>query len=88
LQVALQPWSKSGWKESDPSVQLVLIVARATVVVGMESLELLQQDLKIASTFKMMTETEKSDMLEKTKKYGENGIYELYKTSPSYDSGR
>jgi predicted aldo/keto reductase-like oxidoreductase len=60
----------------------------STVVVGMESLELLHQSLKIASTFKMMTEKEKSDLIEKTRKYGENGKYELYKTSTSCDSGR
>lgn len=60
----------------------------STVVVGMESLELLQQNLEIASTFRMMTEKEKSDLLKKTRSYGENGKYELYKTSTGYDSGR
>jgi predicted aldo/keto reductase-like oxidoreductase len=60
----------------------------STVVVGMESLELLQQNLKIASTFKMIPEKEKSYLLEKTRPYGEDGKCEPHQTSISYDSWR
>jgi len=59
----------------------------STVVVGMDSMQLLQQNLETASKFKMMSEGEKSDFRQKTWPHAENGEFELYKTSTSYDSG-
>jgi len=59
----------------------------STVVVGMDSMQLLKQNLETASKFKMMSDSEKSDFRQKTRPHAENGEYELYKTSTSYDSG-
>jgi predicted aldo/keto reductase-like oxidoreductase len=59
----------------------------STVVVGMDSMQLLKQNLETAAKFKMMSESEKFDFRQKTRTHAENGEYELYKTSTSYDSG-
>lgn len=59
----------------------------STVVVGMDSMQLLKQNLETAAKFKMMSESEKTDFRQKTRTHAENGEYELYKTSTSYDSG-
>jgi predicted aldo/keto reductase-like oxidoreductase len=59
----------------------------STVVVGMDSMQLLQKNLETASKFKMMSDSEKSDFRQKTRPHAENGEYELYKASTSYDSG-
>ncbi|MFB0522707.1 MAG: hypothetical protein ACETV1_02975 [Candidatus Bathyarchaeia archaeon] len=51
----------------------------ATLVSGMDSMEVLRKNLMIASNFSPMTEKEKNALLERSKPYSKNAEYEWYK---------
>lgn len=51
----------------------------STLVSGMDSMEVLQRNLRIASQFSPMSEEEKRVLLEKSEKYADNARYEWYK---------
>ena len=51
----------------------------STLVSGVDSMEVLEKNLKIASQFTPMSEEERKALLEKSKKYAENARYEWYK---------
>lgn len=79
---------RTGILKPEECLRYAMATQVSTIVVGMDSLELLQRNLQIASTFQEMSDTEKSDLLQKAKSFGETGEYEPYKTSRRYDSGR
>ena len=51
----------------------------ATLVSGMDSMEVLKKNLMIASNFSPMTEKEKNALLFRSKRYSKNAEYEWYK---------
>ena len=54
----------------------------ATTITGIDSLEVLQQNLRIAQNFKPMTTAEMDELKNRCKTYAADGRYELYKVLP------
>jgi predicted aldo/keto reductase-like oxidoreductase len=57
----------------------------STVITGMENMELLDQAVGAARTFKPMERTQVAALLERTREAALKGRYELYKTSNRFD---
>jgi predicted aldo/keto reductase-like oxidoreductase len=57
----------------------------ATTISGMDSLEVLEQNLAIASNFKPMTEAELRGLEERVALWSADGRFELFKTTVKYD---
>jgi len=58
----------------------------ATVVSGMDSLAILEQNLATARAFEPLTEAERADLLARSRPYAEGGRYEPFKSSRDYDA--
>jgi uncharacterized protein len=58
----------------------------ATTITGVEKLEILEQNLKVAQGFTPMTSAEMQALRERAKQYAGDGQFELYKTSIKYDN--
>ena len=58
----------------------------ATLVSGMESIELVDQNVRLARGFEPMSRAEQETLIERTRSVAGDGRYELYKTSQLYDS--
>ncbi len=57
----------------------------AVQITGIDSQAVLDQALEAARTFKPMSEAAVASLLERTKTAAEDGVYELYKTTASFD---
>ena len=57
----------------------------ATTISGMDSLDVLEQNLSIAANFKPMTEAERHALEERVRQWSADGRYELFKTTVKYD---
>jgi len=57
-----------------------------TTITGMDKLEILHQNLKIAQNFEPMSTSEMDALREKCRSYAADGRYEHYKTSLQYDN--
>ena len=58
----------------------------ATVVSGMDSLEVLHQNLEIARTFTPLTDVEREELLSRSAEAAADGAYERFKTTRQYDA--
>ena len=58
----------------------------STVITGIDRMEILQQALEAARTFKPLTETEVGSLLARTASAAATGEFELFKTSPRFDA--
>jgi hypothetical protein len=58
----------------------------ATVVSGMESLTILDQNLAIARGFEPLTGAERADILERSRPFAAGGTHEPFKSSRDYDA--
>jgi predicted aldo/keto reductase-like oxidoreductase len=52
----------------------------STLVSGMDSMQVLESNLRIASNFVMMSKKEKSELLSRVKPFSKDGKFEAYKT--------
>ena len=59
----------------------------ATLVCGIDSMEVLDQDIEVAKNFVPMSREEQDALTAQTKNIGGDGRYEVYKTTQNYDSG-
>jgi uncharacterized protein len=57
----------------------------ATTISGMDSLDVLEQNLEIAANFKPMSEAERKALEERCLQWSADGRYELFKTTVKYD---
>lgn len=57
----------------------------ATVITGMERMEILEQALEAARTFQPLTQAQVQALLDRTAPVAAKGQYELYKTSQQFD---
>ncbi len=57
----------------------------ATVITGIDSLKILQQDLQAVRTFSPLTEKELADLLAKTTAVASEGRFERFKTTNAFD---
>ena len=57
----------------------------ATVITGIDSLDILKQDLEAVKSFKPLTEKQLADLLARTAKAAEGGAFERFKTTNAFD---
>ena len=57
----------------------------SVVITGIDRMEILEQALTAAKTFKPMSQTEMAGLLARTKDAASEGKYELFKTTPHFD---
>ncbi len=57
----------------------------STIVSGMDSEQLLNANIGLARAFKKMSQTQQSELLDKTKDKGLTGKFEPFKTPPNFD---
>jgi predicted aldo/keto reductase-like oxidoreductase len=69
----------------EDALRYVLSLPIASLVSGIDSVKVLEQNLKIAREFKPMTESEKKDIESRTLKLAGDGRFELFKSSKTYD---
>jgi hypothetical protein len=55
------------------------------VIVGIDSMEHLQQALDVAKDFMPLTAAQTAALLDRTRQAAMTGKYELFKTTPRYD---
>ena len=58
----------------------------SVVITGIDSMKILDQAFEAARTFQPMTHSQTADLLARTKTSAADGAYELFKTSPEFDS--
>jgi hypothetical protein len=58
----------------------------ATTITGMDTLDVLRQNLRIAKNFKRMSESEMNSLRERVRVASGDGRYELYKVSLKFDN--
>ena len=57
----------------------------ATTISGMDSMEVLEQNLAIAGNFKPMSEAERRALEDRVWQWSADGRFELFKTTVKYD---
>ena len=57
----------------------------STVITGIDSMEILQQNLEAARTFKPLTQEQVSDILARTVQDASDGKFERFKTTNGFD---
>jgi aryl-alcohol dehydrogenase-like predicted oxidoreductase len=67
-------------------LRYALSLPTSVVITGIDSIEILDQALDVASNFRPMSGGEMSDLLRRTKDAASQGQYELFKTSSHFDS--
>lgn len=60
----------------------------STVCTGCDSMEILEQAVRAAATFKPLTQSEVASLLERTAPFGVTGQYEPFKTTSDFDGPR
>jgi predicted aldo/keto reductase-like oxidoreductase len=66
-------------------LQYALNLPTSVVITGCDSLPILQQALKVARTFRPLTQEQVASLLAKTENDAKSGQYELYKTAHNFD---
>ena len=66
-------------------IRYALSLPVATVVVGIDSMEVLKQDVDIARGFKPMPESEKATLLSRVREEAGDGRHELFKSTQTFD---
>ena len=64
---------------ADECIRYSMSLPVSVLVSGMDSLEVLESNLRIASNFAGMSEGEKSELLSRAKPFSESGEFESYK---------
>ena len=76
---------KSGSASAEEALRYAMSLPVATTVSGIDSLEVLRQNLAVARGFLPMGEAEMRALRDRTRAVAGDGRYELYKTSIAYD---
>ncbi len=76
---------RSGIVSGADCLRYALGLPVSVVITGCESIEILQQALAVAHTYKPLTNVERQALLDKTVKLAENGAMERYKSSTQFD---
>jgi hypothetical protein len=78
---------KNGAVRVEDALRYALSLPVATVVSGIDSLEVLRQNVAIARGFTAMPAAEMAALRERLAPLAADGRFELYKTSKHYDGG-
>jgi uncharacterized protein len=76
---------KSKTVEPEDCLRYALNLPTSVVITGCDSMAILQQALRVARSFKPLSEAEVSALLGKTATAAQNGEFELYKTAHNFD---
>jgi aryl-alcohol dehydrogenase-like predicted oxidoreductase len=76
---------KSGSATAEEALRYAMSLPVSTTVSGIDSLEVLHQNLRVACGFQPMSAAEMQALRERTRSVAADGRYELYKTSIAYD---
>ncbi len=77
---------KNGVVTAEEALRYAMSLPVATTITGMDSLEVLQQNLQIAQNFKPFSEAEMQELRDRCKQDAADGRYELYKLSLKFDN--
>lgn len=76
---------KSGAVTAEECLRYALSLPTSVVITGIDSREVLEQDLKLARSFVPLTGPERQALLARTKAASQRGEHELFKTADKYD---
>jgi len=76
---------KSGVVNPDECLRYALSLPTSVVITGIDSKQVLAQDLKLAREFKPLTPEERQALLARTAPEAKDGKHELFKTAQKYD---
>ncbi len=77
---------KSGVLTAEESLRYAMSLPVATTITGMESLDVLRQNLKVAQGFKPYSAAEMQALRDRCKQMAGDGRFELYKVSLKFDN--
>ncbi len=77
---------KAGALTAEEALRYAMSLPVTTTITGMDSLEVLRQNLRVAQNFKPMTTQEMDELRNRCKPYSADGRYELYKLSLKFDN--
>jgi len=77
---------KSGVVKPMECLHYAMNLPTSVVITGIDSMQILEQAIEAAKTFKPMTAAEVESLLAKTKQAAADGQFELFKTSQHFDS--
>ena len=76
---------KSGVVKPEECLRYALSLPTSVVITGIDSREVLEQDLKLMREFVPLTAKERKDLLARTAEAAKDGKHELFKTAQKYD---
>jgi len=76
---------RKGGVTPEEALRYAMSLAVAVTISGMESKEVLEQNLAIATNFQPYTAAEMKDLRERCRQFAADGRYELFKMSTKYD---
>ena len=79
------PAIKAGVLSAEESLRYAMSLPVATTITGMEKMDVVEQNLRIAQGFEPLEQQEMNALRERCRKYAD-GRYELYKVSLKYDN--
>jgi len=77
---------KAGALSAEEALRYAMSLPVTTTITGIDSLEVLHQNLDIARNFKPMSAQEMDELRNRCKQYAADGRYELYKLSLKFDN--
>jgi predicted aldo/keto reductase-like oxidoreductase len=77
---------KSGAATPQECLRYALSLPTSVVITGIDSLDILKQDLEVVKTFQPLNEKEMADLLARTMKAAAKGEFERFKTTNAFDS--
>jgi len=77
---------KAGALSAEEALRYAMSLPVTTTITGIDSMEVLHQNLDIARNFKAMSAQEMDELRDRCKQYAADGRYELYKLSLKFDN--
>ena len=77
---------KSGVVTAEECLRYALTLPTSVVITGIDSMELLDQAVRVATGFTPMRSSELQELLGRTTDFAVTGAFELFKTSTIYDA--
>lgn len=77
---------KAGVLSAEESLRYAMSLPVATTITGMESFDVLHQNLKVAQGFQPFSQVEMQALRDRCKEFAADGRYELYKVSLKFDN--
>jgi aryl-alcohol dehydrogenase-like predicted oxidoreductase len=77
---------KSGAVTAEECLRYALTLPTSVVITGIDSMEMLEQAERIATTFKPLRPSEVTELLARTTDLASTGVFELFKTSTVFDA--